>query len=104
MAPTTVISSLRLPFLAAADDISQIREYVPGDRFSRVNWPATARTTTLHVREEAPLLDEVVVVLLLTSKSEVPALQRTARLTACLSLTRNVLEEVLEQGRPLRLV
>ena len=35
----------------ANDDVGRIREYVPGDRRSRVSWVTTARTGSLHVRD-----------------------------------------------------
>ena len=38
------------------DEVGRLREYVPGDRRSRVSWTTTARTGTLHVRD--PQIEE----------------------------------------------
>ena len=35
----------------AGDEFSSLRPYVPGDRMTRLHWPALARTDTLVVRE-----------------------------------------------------
>ncbi|MGH2560371.1 MAG: DUF58 domain-containing protein [Thermomicrobiales bacterium] len=50
-------SNRRTPFLNAS--VSGIREYVPGDAFSRISWSATARQNRLMVKEfdEDPTAD-----------------------------------------------
>jgi|GEM_PF-1600227 len=46
----------------AIDEVSRLREYVPGDRMSRVSWPTTARTGRMHVRAAGEGHEEFVVV------------------------------------------
>ncbi|MEM8705055.1 MAG: DUF58 domain-containing protein [Actinomycetota bacterium] len=43
------------------DELARLRDYVPGDRMSRVSWPTTARTGRLHVRSEGIESAEVLV-------------------------------------------
>ncbi len=51
------------PHKANLDDVARLREYVPGDRFSRVSWSATARTGQLFVRDSGLGDEELLVVL-----------------------------------------
>ncbi|MCP4084969.1 MAG: DUF58 domain-containing protein [Actinomycetia bacterium] len=48
---------------ARQDETARLREYVPGDRFSRVSWSATARTGQLFVTDHGPGDQEILVVL-----------------------------------------
>lgn len=48
--------------VGAVDELTRLREYVPGDRMGRISWPTTARTGRLHVRDEGLGDDEVTVV------------------------------------------
>lgn len=43
--------------LGSGADPAEIREYVPGDRTDRIDWKATARLGTPHVREHEPDTD-----------------------------------------------
>lgn len=47
----------------AGEELTRLREYVPGDRLSRVSWPTTAHTGRLHVRAEEVDPGETVVVI-----------------------------------------
>lgn len=46
----------------AGEELTRLREYVPGDRLSRVSWSTTAHTGRLHVRAEEIDPGETVVV------------------------------------------
>lgn len=83
----------------AADELSHIREYVPGDRMSRVSWTTTARTGQLHVRAESLGDDEITVVLNLG-----PNYNDVDGSRAALSNCATVVTELLAQGRTVRLV
>lgn len=48
--------------VVASEEITRLREYIPGDRISRISWPTTARTGQLHVRSEEVVDHEVAVV------------------------------------------
>ena len=43
----------------AGDDLSSLRPYVPGDRLTRLHWPALARTGELVVRGKSSRLDRL---------------------------------------------
>lgn len=53
----------RLTTPEAIDEVAHLREYVPGDRMSRVSWATTARTGRMHVRSAGAGHEEFTVVL-----------------------------------------
>lgn len=94
-----------LPTVTSREDLSILREYVPGDRMSRVNWAATARTTTLHVRDVGGSDDEIVIVLVICPVANTYSREALiAAITLALVETRSLGEQILALGRPLRLV
>lgn len=114
-APAPDLDRLTTP--AAVDEVARLREYVPGDRMSRVSWPITARTGRMHVRAAGDGYEEFVVLLNL-GPTEGPSgegalVDSAAAATA--PLTEDVLEEtvalaatlvtqLLEDGHQVRLV
>jgi len=95
--------------------VDQIREYVPGDRMSRVSWTATARTGQMHVRSEAVGSDEVVVVLDLARHGHEHTVLRSGEidedtgalyqaLVTHVNLTALVCRSSLRRGYPVRLI
>ena len=82
------------------DEVARLREYVPGDRLSRVSWPTTARTGRLHVRSEGFGIDEVLLRVDLGSPEGLLAAGRTS----VLQWAANCGSELLEQGAVVTLV
>lgn len=80
----------------AGEDLARLREYLPGDRMSRVAWPTTARTGQLHVRSETMDTDDVVV---LVDCGETAAEAETA-----LRFAAGVIGRLLDQGLLVRLI
>lgn len=80
----------------AGEDLTRLREYLPGDRMSRVAWPTTARTGRLHVRSEAMDADEAVVV--------VDCGENAAEAETALRFAAGVIDELLGQGLLVRLI
>lgn len=92
-----------LPAVTSREDLSILREYVPGDRMGRVNWSATARTTNLYVRDSGGADEETVIVLMLCPNTDSRDLLVKA-ITQALVNTRSLGEQILGLGRPLRLI
>ncbi|WP_051263191.1 DUF58 domain-containing protein [Tuberibacillus calidus] len=66
--------------------ISSIRDYIPGDRLSWLDWKATARTNKLVTKQfEFPLNKDIVVVLDRTGQSSSDDFERAVSLAASLS-------------------
>lgn len=84
----------------AVDELAQLRAYVPGDRFSRVSWPATARTGELHVRSAGIGLEEIVVVVNLGDKAgaTVPGVYFRDASNGGLQVPMLVCQQVTEQA------
>lgn len=82
------------------DDVARLREYVPGDRMSRVAWPTTARTGRLHVRAEGFGIEEILLRVDIGSPLGLaPAARR-----AILQQAADCANELLEQGAVVKLV
>ena len=87
----------------AVDELTRLREYVPGDRMGRISWPTTARTGRLHVRAEGLGDDEVTVVVdlggdLLAFVGDVH------QADVVLERAATVVDELLRRGATVRLV
>lgn len=87
---------LRADVPPTGDELTRLREYLPGDRMSRVAWPTTARTGRLHVRSEAVDADEAVV---LVDCGDSSAEAETALRFAC-----GVIGRLLDEGQTVRLI
>jgi len=77
-------------------ELTRLREYLPGDRMSRVAWPTTARTGRLHVRSESPDADDAVVV--------VDCGETAPEAEAALCFAAGVIGRMLDQGLLVRLI
>lgn len=84
----------------AVDELARLREYLPGDRMSRVSWPTTARTGQLHVRAAGVDATEVVLRVELGSLTEADH----ERWNQILQLATDIAAPLLEQGHVIRLV
>lgn len=82
-------------------DVSRLREYVPGDRMSRVSWPATARTGVMHVRGDDRSGDEVTVVVDLGMGE---GANRVSQLSSTLEIASNAIGSLLVSGTTVRLI
>ena len=86
----------------AVDDAGRLREYVPGDRRSRVSWVTTARTGTLHVHDTT--VDEygdIDVIVQLDPPPSITGAPDTNRNT--LSWAGGLVTNFLEQGMTVQL-
>ena len=105
--PTAVIDELDPPLARVEPELERLREYVPGDRWSRISWSALARTGGLHVRQEDPVVDELVVVVDL-APNLIPAagmpVDVATQLTRTLGLAAAVVTDALARTVPVRLV
>ncbi len=80
----------------AGEELTRLREYVPGDRLSRVSWPTTAHTGRLHVRaEDVDPAETIVVVDCGTTASEAETALRFAA---------GVVTRLLDAGGTVRLI
>lgn len=89
------------------DEVARLREYVTGDRLSRVSWPSTARTGSLFVRDaEVNELTEVVVVVDLGLRDDLVSDPGAgfSSVNHALSVAAGVCSDVLASGRVLSLV
>ena len=85
----------RVPTPDAIDEVARLREYVPGDRMSRVSWPVTARTGQMHVRASGVGHEEIT---LLVNPGETEPTDVTMRLAVTLA------SQLLEDGHHVRMV
>ncbi len=88
----------------ATDETARLREYVPGDRRSRVVWPVTARTGRLHVRTPGIGDAEATVVVDLGRLDEVKTRDDAAVVHDVVQTAADVVSGLLEQGLGVRLV
>ncbi len=104
---TADIDPLDPPLAPLEPELERLREYVPGDRWSRISWPTLARTGNLHVRQEDPVVEELVVMVDLKPVLGVEPVTATdveSQLTRTLSLAAAVIAEGLHRNDPVRLV
>jgi len=120
-APAPSLTRLATP--EAVDEVAHLREYVPGDRMSRVSWATTARTGRMHVRSAGAGHEEFVVVVNLghmhgtpgdgaLATGEVPAAAAAAAterpnialLEGTLQLAATLVSQLLEDGHQVRMV
>lgn len=82
------------------DEVGRLRDYVPGDRRSRVSWLATARTGSLHVRDTlVQEEDEVVVVAQLATPDDLLSPEVLLdKLTESTTAIASVVANLLDQG------
>ena len=85
----------RIPTPDAIDEVARLREYVPGDRMSRISWPVTARTGQMHVRASGVGQEEIT---LIVNPGETEPTETTMRLAVTLG------SQLLEDGHQVRMV
>lgn len=105
--PPADIDRLEPPLAPLEPELERLREYVPGDRWSRISWSTLARTGALHVRQEDPVVQELVVVVDLRPSVGAPFTTSTdvaAQLTRTLSLAASIVDQKLDRETPVRLV
>lgn len=111
LAPSPTVTRNRQ--LLAPDPAGQLREYVPGDRPSRISWATTARTGQLHVRDTVIGSAEATVVInlgfdgrsfteMLSSAAGAPTdssqVLLTGAVTTTLQMAATVIQDFLDQG------
>lgn len=91
--------------LPVANEITKLREYLPGDRMSRVSWSTTARTGQLYVRDESTGDDEVVVVIDGgTVEQVISIVEGDFAVHHLLRIAAHLIEQLMAEGRSVRLV
>jgi uncharacterized protein (DUF58 family) len=80
-------------------DLAGLRPYVPGDRIGLLHWPSRARTGTWQVRDFHPAAVDLARVLL----DDRAGVHRRTGYETLLARTLGLIDEFLEQGRPVEL-
>ena len=89
----------RIPTPDALDEVARLREYVPGDRMSRVSWPVTARTGQMHVRASGVGHEEITLIV-----NPGPADPTHAGPARAMQLATTLASQLLEDGHQVRMV